>query len=98
MLFHVRHVHTHETCPAGDPELVKKTFGTVVLAEHISETGVKLIGGYADAPAHEVYFIVETDSAEKVGSFLLPILKLGWAEITPVTDLVAEVKRKALGK
>jgi len=43
MLFHVKHVHTHETCPAGDPELVKKTFGTVVLPEHASKTGVKLL-------------------------------------------------------
>jgi len=98
MLFHVKHVHTHETCPAGDPELVKKTFGTVVLPEHSSKTGVKLLGGYADAPEHTVYFIVEADSIEKVGAFLLPLLKLGYAEITPVTDLVEEVKRKAKGK
>lgn len=98
MLFHVTHFHTHETCPAGNSDLVKKTFGTVVSPEHISATGVKLIGGYADAPAHTVYFIVEADSIEKVGSLMIPILKLGSAEITPVTDLVEEVKRKAMGK
>lgn len=94
MLFHVKHVHTHETCPAGNPELVKKTFGTVVLPDHATKTGVKLLSSYADAPAHTTYFIIEADSVEKVGSFLLPILKLGSAEIRPVTDLVAEVKKK----
>ncbi len=55
---------------------------------------MKLLCSYADAPAHTTFFIVEADSAEKVGAFLLPILKLGSAEIIPVTDLVEEVKRK----
>jgi hypothetical protein len=41
-----------------------------------------------------MYFIVEADSIEKVGSFLLPLLKLGSSEITPVTDFVEEFKRK----
>ena len=94
MLFHVKHTHTHETCPAGDPELAKKTFGTVSSPEHARNSGVKLHGGYADAPAHNVYFILEADSIEKVGAFLLPLLKLGSAEITAVTDLAQEVKRK----
>jgi len=94
MLFHVEQFHTHETCPAGNPELIKKTYGKVVLPEHARKTGVKLLGAYADAPAHTVYFIVEADSVEKVGTFLLPLLKLGSAEITPVTDLVEEIKRK----
>jgi len=94
MLFHVKHVHTHETCPAGNPELVKKAFGTVVSPEHASKIGVKLLGSYADAPSHTVYFIIQADSIEKVGSFLLPLLKLGSAQITPITDLAAEVKKK----
>jgi len=96
MLFHIKHVHTYETCPAalGDPELVRKTFGTVVSDEHAKKVGVKLLSSYADAPAHITFFIVEAYSAEKVGAFLLPLLKLGSAEIRPVTDLVEEVKRK----
>ena len=94
MLFHVKHVHTWETCPAGDPELPRKTFGAVVSEEHARKVGVKLLSSYADAPAHTTFFIVEADSAEKVGAFLLPLLKLGSAEIRPVTDLAEEVKRK----
>ena len=49
---------------------------------------------YVDAPAHTAYFILDADSAEKMGKFLFPILMIGTAEITPVTDLVEEVKRK----
>ena len=96
VLFHVTHVHTCETCPAalGDPELARKTFGTVVSDEHAKKIGVRLLSSYADAPAHTTFFIVEADSSEKVGGFLLPLLKLGNAEIRPVTDLVEEVKRK----
>ena len=96
MLFHVTHVHTLDTCPAalGDPELIRTTFGTVVSDEHAKKVGVKLVGGYAYAPAHAAFFVVDADSAEKVGSFLLPLLKLGSAEIKPVTDLVEEVRRK----
>ncbi len=94
MLFLVKHIHTFESCPAGDPELVQKTFATVVTDEHTKKVGVKLLSSYADAPAHTTFFIVDADSAEKVGAFLLPILKLGSAEIRPVTDLIEEVKRK----
>ena len=95
MLFHVKHVHTFETCPTGHgPEMVSKTFVTIARPEHAKEVGVKVLGMYADAPAHVTYFILDADSAEKVGKFLLPILLIGTAEITPVTDLVEEVKRK----
>jgi len=95
MLFHVKHVHTFESCPAGrGPDVVSKTFSTIARPEHAKEVGVKVLGMYADAPAHVVYFMLDADSAEKVGKFLFPILLIGTAEITPVTDLAEEVKRK----
>jgi len=74
--------------------MIRTTFGTVVSEEHSRRTGTKLLGCYADAPAHSTYFIVEADTAEKVGAFLAPLLKLGFAEIRPVTNLFEEVKRK----
>ena len=95
MLFHVRHIHTFETCPAKrGPEMVSKTFGTIGRPEHAKEAGVKILGMYADAPAHITYFILDADSVEKVGKFLFFILMIGTAEITPVTDLAEEVKIK----
>ena len=95
LLFHVKHIHTYETCPARhSPEMVAKTFGTVGSPEHAKKVGVKVLGMYADASAHMTYFILEADSAEKVNAFLFPIVMIGTAEITPVTDLAEEVKRK----
>jgi len=95
MLFHVKHVHTLETCPAKHgPEMVSKTFGTIGRPEHAKEAGVKVLGMYADAPAHVTYFILDADSIEKVGKFLFPILMIGTADITAVTDLAEEVRRK----
>jgi len=74
--------------------MVSRTFGTIGRPEHAKEIGVKVLGMYADAPAHITYFVLEADSVEKVGKFLFPILTIGTAEITPVTDLAEEVKRK----
>lgn len=49
MLFHVKHVHTFETCPAGrGSEMVSKTFVTIVRPDFAKEVGVKVLGMYAD--------------------------------------------------
>lgn len=87
MLFHATHVHTHETCPAtpGDFGLARQTFGKVLSDEHAQKVGVKLVASYVDSPAHTAYFIIEADSAEKITLFLMPLLKLGSAEIRPVS-------------
>jgi hypothetical protein len=91
MLFHIIHVHTAETCPYGDQERTKATFGrTMSSAEHL---GVKLVGAWVDAPAHTVYLIVETDSVQKIEEFLAPVLKLGIADIRAVSDAAATLKR-----
>jgi hypothetical protein len=49
---------------------------------------------YAGAPAHITCFILGADSAQKVRKFLVPIVVIGTAEITPTTDLAEEVKTK----
>ena len=60
MLFHVKHIHTFETCPAGHgPEMVSGTFVTIARPEYAKEVGVKVLGMYADAPAHVAYFILD---------------------------------------
>lgn len=93
MLFHITHTHTWESCPYDDPESVRKTWGKLVPS--VEEIGIKLIGAYVDAPAHTVYFIIETDSAEKIEQFLAPVLKVGHAEIRPVQDYIEIVSRKS---
>jgi len=88
ILFYIKHKHSPETCPVlKGPETVAKTFGKIITPEHAKKSGVKVLGMYADAPAHTVGFIIETDNVDKIGAFLLPLLSIGTAETTPITDL-----------
>jgi hypothetical protein len=95
-MFHVKHTHTWESCPAHDPDLISSTFGKMLAGAE--KTGVKVIGRYVDAPAHTVYFIIEADSAKEIANFFEPALKIGHAEIRPVEDGLAAVKRRMGGK
>ena len=91
MLFHITHIHTPETCPYGDPEKTKGTFGKMMSSAE--QLGVKLVGAWVDAPAHTVYLVVETDSVQKIEEFLTPALKIGHAETRVVSDAAAALKR-----
>ena len=82
MLFHVTYTHTPQLCPSHDPERLRATFGKILGSAE--EIGVKLVGLYADAPAHTTYWILETDSAEKLDELFDPGLDIGHAEIRPV--------------
>jgi hypothetical protein len=83
--------HTPATCPYGDPERTKATFGKMMSS--VEQLGVKLVGAWVDAPAHTVYLIVETDSVQKIEELLAPVLKIGIADIRAVSDAAAVLKR-----
>ena len=96
MLFHITHTHSPEMCPRHDTTKTRNTWGkTFYKAEN---SGIKLLASYVDAPAHTVYFIVEADSAENITKFLDPVLTMGSAQIRPVTDGLAAVKKRMVGK
>ncbi|NWG09628.1 MAG: hypothetical protein HXX80_04895 [Nitrososphaerales archaeon] len=88
ILFYLKHKHSPENCPAlRGPEIVAKTFGKIITPEHAKKAGVKVLGMYADAPAHTVGFIIEADNIDRIGAFLGPLLSIGSVETTPVSDL-----------
>ena len=91
MLFHITHVHTPETCPYHNPEKARDTFGKMMSSSE--QLGVKLVGAWVDAPAHTVYFVIETDSVKKIEELLAPGLEIGHAETRPVSDAAAVLKR-----
>ena len=91
MLFHITHQHTPETCPYGDPERTRETFGRMIPSAE--QLGVKLVGAWVDAPAHTVYLIVETDSVQKNEELLALFFKIGIAETRAVSDAAAALKR-----
>lgn len=92
MLFHITHVHSGHSCPFHDPDVVGKTFAKVVA--DTEESGLKLLGGYADAPGHAMYFVVDADDARQIQTFLDPIIDMGDADIRPVTDFAALVRER----
>lgn len=58
------------------------------------EIGVKLVGAWADGPAHTAYFVVETDAIEKLFDFVFPTLKIARAEVRLIEDTLALFKRR----
>lgn len=92
MLFHITHVHSPESCPYHNPEKARDTFGKILAST--TELGVNLIGAWVDAPAHTVYLIVETDSAQKIEELLAPAFEIGQAETRVVVDAAALLKRR----
>ena len=92
MLFHITHVHTPETCPYHHPEKARATFGKALSSAE--QLGVKLVGAWADAPAHTIYLVVETDSAQKIEEFLAPAFETGHAETRVVADALTLLKRR----
>lgn len=94
MLFHITHVHSELTCPYHKPEVASETFAKVLPA--FAEAGATVVGGYADAAAHAMYFIVEATSADQVRLGLAPIIDQGTADVRPVSEFgkVAEERSK----
>ena len=86
MLFHAAHRHRHETCSAHKPEN-RALFSKSIAAAN--DIGIKIIGSYADAPGHTLYFIIEAETALQIAQFFDPILDLGDTDIRPVTDAMA---------
>jgi len=85
MLFMIDSQHGAETCPAGfihpDKDFSKK------LDKAIADSGVKLVGGYLDAPGHHFYYIVDARSVEQVYSIAVPLLiGIGTSTVTPVVE------------
>jgi len=93
MLFHITHVHTPGTCPYHNPEKARATFGR--LLSSAEQSGVRLVGVWVDAPAHTLYIVVETDSAQKLEELLAPGLEIGCAETRVVQDGREILKRRA---
>ena len=92
MLFHITHVHTPESCPAGDPERARNTIGKMLAGAE--GPGIKLVGAWADAPGHAFYLVVDADSVDKLTDLFFPALTMAHAEITPVEDALALFKRR----
>ena len=90
MLFHVTHTHTEHTCPINDPGVLSETFGKVFSS--LTENDVQVVGWWGDPPAHQMFFVLESNSVEAIYEGLQPIIDQGTACIRPVTDAATKVR------
>jgi hypothetical protein len=91
MLFHVKHVHSWESCPYHDPDRARATFGKAMAG--IVESEVELVGAYVDAAAHTTFLILDASSAVEIEEALAPVIDIGWAETRPVVDFADILSR-----
>jgi hypothetical protein len=82
MLFVLDHEHVAENCPAGTVRADKEFQSR--LEENAKTSGVRLVEGYFDAPAHHFYFVVEADAVEQILKFITPLLRIGQTNVHPV--------------
>ncbi len=77
VIFHVRHQHTEETCPAS-------TMGPMLL-QHLSEANASQMGINIHGKmggGHTFVAILEAENRQKVEEFMSPFAQAGWVEIT----------------
>lgn len=76
--------HTAESCPGGvvrpDQEFTSK------VERAMSNSGVKLVAGYLNAPGHVFYFVVEAIDAITLNNAVEPLRIVGHVEISPVLE------------
>lgn len=89
----VTHCHTPELCPSDSPEKIKRTLDIVTSETHAKSAGVKVLGSYIAPPEHTLFFIIESDTYEKIVDFFRPLMKMGTPRIVPVNQLKSTVEK-----
>ncbi len=91
-LFVVKHQHTAQTCPAGDPRM-----GPMLL-QHLSKANASKSGITIQSEAvadgqHSLYLTLEASDSQKVQEFMAPFAQMGSVEGMPGSRCEAVVKR-----
>jgi hypothetical protein len=93
-LFVVKHQHTQETCPAGNPQMGPMLVQHVS-DEHASKFGVKVRADAVVDGQHTFYLIVEAADEDIVKDFMTPFYQAGTVEIMPSSSCEVVVERAA---
>jgi len=90
MLFHVTHTHNELTCPIHDPDTLLGSFGQVL--NSLAANGIEVVSAVVDGPGHQLFFVIDSDSADAIHEGLKPIIDRGTARIQPVVDVQARME------
>ena len=93
-LFVVKHQHSAETCPAGDPQMGP------MLAQYVSTAnaenfGLRLEGEAVINGGHTLYLIIHGPEQSKVEEYMAPFSNFGTVEVTPASSCEQVVARAA---
>ena len=83
MLFHITAKHDHVTCPRKNPSGgAARTFAQ-------ASGPMKIVGVWLDGPAHTIYAVVESDSAEAIRKACDGLMDIGPVEVRLVSNFPA---------
>ncbi len=83
MLFHITAKHDHVTCTRKNPS------GGAARKFAQASGQVKTVGVWIDGPAHTIYAVVESDSAEAIRKACDGLMDVGPVEVRLVSDFAA---------
>jgi uncharacterized protein with GYD domain len=93
-LFVVKHQHSAETCPAGDPQM-----GPMLL-QHLSKSNASQFGVDIQSEAvvdgqHTLYLVAEADAPQTIEAFMAPFAQAGSVEVLAASPCEQVVARAA---
>jgi hypothetical protein len=93
-LFIVKHHHSAEACPAGDPQIGP------MLAQHVSKAGagrfgIEVHGEGVVTGGHTLYLILDAPDQQRVTEYMAPFGQMGSVEVLPASPCEQVVARAA---
>jgi len=93
-LFIVRHEHSAEICPAGDPQVAP------MLAQLVSKAGaqpfgIEIHGEGVVTGGHTLYLILDAPDQQRVTDYMAPFGQMGSVEVLPAASCEQVVARAA---
>ena len=92
-LFVVKHQHSAETCPAGDPQMGPMLLQHIAPANAAENFGVNIHGEAVVDGAHTFFLIVDAPERGQVDQFMAPFTQAGTVEVLPASTCEAVVSR-----
>ena len=94
-MYVVKHQHSAETCPAGDPQMGPMLVQHVSHANAAEQFGVDVKAEGVVDGGHTLYMIVESDDRANIDRFMTPFGQMGTVEVLPASRCEAVVARAA---
>ena len=93
-LFVVKHQHSADACPAGDPQMAP------FLQQHVSppnveQHGMTLHGEAVIDGGHTLYLILDSPDQGRVEEYMAPFEQVGSVDVMPASSCEAVVARAA---